>query len=176
MDKLSLSQQYVVYVTRSNGRFPRLNEAETEVGMIHAALWDLQEAAAIDMTAGRVWVCNEPPEELLFLKRLVEDLSRRPITVKQIIEAYVYSWSRKRVFGLWEDISESLVLAGAAEARIGGSWGRKVVYLPNPKDQKTLQEQIRRRMSGTEEMDGKSAALIEILNQSGNLERCTERG
>lgn len=171
MDKLDLVQKYFLCVTDEKGKLPFLNETETEEGLVRAALWDLKTAAVITILSDVIEVRKDLPEKLGYLYSLYEYLGVRPRTCDQVIADYILRWRRRQMNKLWADIGEELVFAGVAEANIGGSWGRRILYIPNGHDQKELYCHIRRLVSGAEPVPADLSALIEVLKDSGNLDR-----
>lgn len=169
MKDLSITQQYFICAVNRKGT---LSEFHTEklVCFIAAGLLEMQLDACISIDKKLVRVTGDLPAGKGCLKPLYDFINQpQAVKIEKILEAYSFSISNKRLYGLIQSVGASLVGMGIAEEAKAGIFGNKTSYTPKTEAINSVVDMMRAEFFEDGEISQEAAALAILLEKSNNL-------
>lgn len=168
MRDLSITQEYMICTVNNKGALPAANP-KVGVCLVVAGLLELQLENCISMD-DKVTVCAELPEHMSYLRPLYDVIRQgKPMKAQKILEAYVSSFTTKKLNMLLDALTESLKAAGVVDPVKAGLFGNKEGYAPKKEVITGIIEKIRAELLEDGELSEDVLALTVLLDKSGQI-------
>lgn len=172
MKDLTLTQEYYVCVVNEKGSLPSY-ENKMAACLVAAGVLEMQLENCISMEDKKISVCKELPEKLTYLKPLYEVIcqEKQPVKASKIVEAYLISFTDKKLRELIESVMNELKAADRLTAVKAGLLGNKEGYAPKKEVIDSVVEKIRAELLEEGELTDDTVALTALLERAGCLKK-----
>lgn len=174
MSGRSVTQEYYMLAVNEKGYMPAMRSAESNAGLVVAAVAELLLNGVITMgdkkllVGKKLVVEKELPGELGYLASLYGYLREKTRSTGKLMSDYLAS-TGSRIRQLTCELGEALVEAGAAKPAEGGLFGGKVLYVPERDEKEAVVRRLKSAIAADGELSVHDAALLAILRETKNL-------
>ena len=172
MKDLSIVQKYFVCSVNEKGVFPFVSADERALCLVAAALLELQMEGGVTVADKKLSAAGSLPAGREYLRPLYDFIrEKQPVKLHAVVDAYVLSFSDKRLHALRDAVGASLVEAGAAVPCQAGPLGRQSGYCPTPEAVRSVVEQMRAELLEAGPVCDDTAVLVVLLERAKCLKQ-----
>lgn len=170
----SVTQEYYMLAVNEKGYMPAMRSAESNAGLVVAAVAELLLNGVITMgdkkllVGKELAVVKELPGELGYLASLYGYLREKTRSTGKLMNDYLAS-TGSRIRQLTCELGAALVEADAAKSAEGGLFGGKVLYVPERDGKEAVVRRLKSAIVADGELSVHDAALLAILRETKNL-------
>lgn len=170
MKDLTITQEYLICAVNEKGKISGFS-TEKLVCFVAAGLLELQLEKCISIDKKKVSVIGELPADKMHLKPLYEFIKPKPVKMENILEAYNYSLTDKRLNELMESVGVALIDMGLVESEKTGVFGNKKSYIPKKEAINRVIDMVRAELLEDGDVTEDIVALVILLDKSKTLKR-----
>lgn len=171
MDRMTITQEYLMLVTNEKGKMSLMNETEAKAGIVVAGMMDLVLSNAIKIEQKKTEVAGELPEGLSFLNSLYGYLQEKRRSVTKVVEEYCLSMTDSKLNHLIADTGRSLVESGAATEEKGGLLGNKNLFIPSEICKEGLIDSLKTEVVQKGKLTLHNTVLVTLLKETKCLKQ-----
>lgn len=171
MDRMAITQEYLMLASNEKGKMSLMNGTEAKAGIVVAGMMDLVLDKAIKIEQKKAEVTGELPEELFFLSSLYGYLQEKKRSVTKVVEDYCLSMTDSRLNQLIADTGESLVKSGAATEEKGGLLGNKSLFIPSEVCKEELIDSLKTEVMQKDTLTLHDTVLVTLLQETKCLKQ-----
>lgn len=171
MNRLSLSQEYMMCALSDKGKIPAMR-FERVIALAAAAVAELLMEDIIELNGKKLSVKRPLPKEKEFLSLVYDYIEKKqPLNFKSAVEHYSVTFTNKNPDALFEAVGESLIAAGCAQKGTRGIAVNKNAYIPDAGAVDNIIQNIRAEILEDGALTEDIAALTALLDKTGDIMR-----
>lgn len=171
MDRMTITQEYLMLASNEKGKMSLMNGTESKAGIVVAGMMDLVLSNAIKIDQKKTEVVGELPEGLSFLSSLYGYLQEKKRSVTKVVEDYCLSMTDSKWNQLTADTGESLVKIGSATEEKGGLLGGKKLFIPSEVCKEELIDSLKTEVIQKEALTLHDIVLVTLLKETKCLKQ-----
>ena len=175
MKKFTVTQQYMICTVNEKGLFPG-HDRKAVVCLIMSGILEMQLANCVFIEGKKLSVSGPLPEQMEYLRPLYQEMDRgKPIKIQKIVEAYLVTFTSKKLQALVEAVLSRLEEEKAVIPVKAGILGKQQGYIPEKEAVEDVISGIRAGLLEDEAPSEDVAAVAMLLDETGSLKKYVTR-